>query len=121
MNIKPVLGNDKQTGMRRIAAAAVVLSFVSFVLVAMFDRGSLVGQLFFRDMTDTFMDYFNCLPGVAMRRPYDTQSMYPPLSEVVFYLFSKILPDKMLFEMAPRAMRTEQIPILSLMLLMAAP
>ena len=121
MNIKPVLGNDKQTGMRRIAAAAVVLSFVSFVLVAMFDRGSLVGQLFFRDMTDTFMDYFNCLPGVAMRRPYDTQSMYPPLSEVVFYLFSKILPDKMLFEMAPRAMRTEQIPILSLMLYLAIP
>ena len=121
MNIKPVLGNDKQTGMRRIGAAAVVLSFVSFVLVAMFDRGSLVGQLFFRDMTDTFMDYFNCLPGVAMRRPYDTQSMYPPLSEVVFYLFSKILPDKMLFEMAPRAMRTEQIPILSLMLYLAIP
>ena len=40
MNIKPVLGNDKQTGMRRIAAAAIVLSFVSFVLVAMFDRVS---------------------------------------------------------------------------------
>lgn len=121
MNVKLALGEDKQTGARRIAVAAILLSFAAFVIVAMTDRGALLGQLFFRDTRDTFMDYFNCLPGVAMRRPYDTESMYPPLSEVVFYLCSKILPPDMLMEMDPHQMKTEQIPVMSLMLFLAVP
>ncbi len=121
MNVKLLLGEDKQTGARRIAVAAILLSFTAFVLVSVFNRGALLGQLFFRDVTDTFMDYFNCLPGVAMRRPYDTQSMYPPLSEVVFYFFSKIIPNDMLLTWDPHAMRTHQIPVLSLLFYLAIP
>ena len=121
MNVKLLLGEDKQTGARRIAVAAILLSFVAFVLTSMFDRGSLLGQLFFRDTTDTFMDYFNCLPGVAMRRPYDTESMYPPLSEVIFYLCSKIIEPDMLVGMDPHHMRMQQLPVLSFMIFLAVP
>lgn len=121
MNVKLLLGEDKQTCARRIAVAAILLSFAAFVLTAMFDRGSLLGQLFFRDTADTFMDYFNCLPGVAMRRPYDTESMYPPLSEVIFYLFSKIIEPDMLVGLDPRLMRVQQIPLLSFLLYLAVP
>ena len=121
MNVKLLLGEDKQTGARRIAVAAILISFAAFVLTAMLDRGSLLGQLFFRDTADTFMDYFNCLPGVAMRRPYDTASMYPPLSEVIFYLCSKIMPFDMVVGLDPHIMRLQQLPLLSFVLYLAVP
>ena len=121
MKVKLILGEDKQTAARRISVAAIILSFLSFIIVSMIDRGTLLGQLFFRDESDTFMDYFNCLPGVAQGRPYDFKSMYPPLSEAVFYFFTKMIPLNYLLEWDPHQLRASQIPMLTLVLYLAIP
>lgn len=115
-----MLGEDTQTRIRRIAVAAILLAFTAFVLVAMLFRDSLIGQLFFRLTADVFMDYFNCLLVVANRTPYDGfVTMYPPLAELIFYLFSRTITYDMLFDTPP--LRLEQFPMMSFMLYIAIP
>jgi len=112
---------NKQMWARRISVASILFAFVSFVLVSIVFRESLVGQLFGRDTGDTFMDYFNCLPGVASRKPYANNCMYPPLAELIFYLFGKIIPYPILIKMHTPLMRMEQSAILSFLLYLSLP
>lgn len=121
MKVKLILGEDKQTAVRRIGVAAIILSFAWFVIVSMIDRGSLMGQLFFSDEIDTFMDYFNCLPGVAEGHPYADQCMYPPLSEAVFYFFTRMIRSDYLYYLTPHNLRALQTPMLTFLLFLAIP
>ncbi len=121
MKLRPLLGEDRQTRVRRVAVAAILLSFLVLVRVAMLYRGMLRGQLLFWDDYDTFMDYFNCLPGVAGKNPYENNCMYPPLSELIFFVFSKVITHKKLSMPDPRLMRTDQLALLSLLLYLAIP
>ena len=121
MKAKLILGEDKQTAVRRISVASIILSFVWFVIVSMINSVSLLGQLFYRDETDSFMDYFNCLPGVAQGHPYAVQCMYPPLSEAVFYFFTKMIRNDYLVYLTPHELREFQTPLLSFLLFLAIP
>lgn len=121
MNVKLVLGEDRQTTARRISVTAIILSFVLFVFMSMVRRGTLLGQLFFRDELDTFMDYFNCIPSVAQGHPYAVNCMYPPLSEAVFYFFSRIIQQEALDNFTPHQLRELQIPLLSFLLFLTLP
>ncbi|MBO4426311.1 MAG: DUF2029 domain-containing protein [Clostridiales bacterium] len=119
MNIKLLLGEGRQTQARRITVAAILFAFAAFVFVAVVFRDSLLGQLFFRMTSDVFMDYFNCLYVVANRDPYSFITMYPPLAELIFYLFSKTISYEMLFCTPP--LREEQAPMMSFLLFIAIP
>ena len=119
MKIKSMLGEDRQTQARRITVAAILFAFAAFVFVAVVFRDSLLGQLFFRMTSDVFMDYFNCLFVVSNRDPYSFITMYPPLAELIFYLFSRTISYGMLSCTPP--LREEQAPMMSFLLFLAIP
>ena len=87
----------------RVVLAGVIfipLIFVCFVLAAAALRGTaLTGQLFFGDTHDVFMDFYNCLKSAADRDPYNEINMvqYPPLCELIFYFFGRLLPDGLVY------------------------
>lgn len=120
MKTKLVLGEDRIKLVRRTGVAAILISFALYVFVSALDCGGLRGQLFYWDITDTFMDYFNSISVIAFQNPYESNCMYPPLSQLIFLIFAKAIPLPVLND-NPHQYRMDQNALLSLLLFLAIP
>ena len=82
--------------MRSLALWFVILSVVSILssaAVLFLSHGEAFSRLFFSDVRDTGMDFFNSIEYVRGRMPYEQYStLYPPLANLFFYVLIRFVP-----------------------------
>ena len=73
---------------------AASLGAIVVLLCFFFSRGELLERYFFYDTRDTGMDFFHSIEYVKGRTPYSLfRTLYPPLANLVFYVFLRFIPD----------------------------
>lgn len=78
---------------RTLFCLILITNIVFFGITVVVTRGETLSSVFFHDINDTFMDFFNSICHTINRRPYIIGSIYPPLAYVIFYIFSRFLSE----------------------------
>ena len=66
-----------------------------FVISLIATGGKSIYQFLFYDRKDIFMDFFNSINDCFSGDPYGKKCIYPPLTYVIYTIFSKFLPMDM--------------------------
>lgn len=74
----------------------IITCWIFFMILILLTRGSVITEIFFCDIRDTYMDFFNSVYDVSMRRPYELGVIYPPLCYIIFYLFNRFVPEEII-------------------------
>lgn len=66
-----------------------------FLIVALFvTNGDIFSRIFWRDISDTGMDFFHSIEYTKGRSPYELyNTLYPPLANFFFYLLFRLVPS----------------------------
>ena len=74
----------------------IIVCWIFFIILILLTRGRIITEIFFCDIRDTYMDFFNSVYDASMRRPYELGVIYPPLCYIIFYLFNRFVPEEII-------------------------
>lgn len=84
--------NNQKTAL--LSTAFIISSFLAFLITILVFRGSLINSIFFKDSSDTYMDFYNSVYDAANKRPYENRVIYPPICNLIYYICSRFVSPK---------------------------
>ena len=84
----------------------ILMAISVFNMYQMPDKG--VSKMYFFDVNDTWMDFFNPIFHAGGRDPYfDTTRIYPPICYCFYWFIARFIPEP-IYSVAPKSMRFSQ-------------
>lgn len=72
-----------------LSSSFIISTFISYILSLIIFRGYAFNQVFFRDSSDTFMDFYNSVYDAANKQPYENRVIYPPICNLIYYICAR--------------------------------
>ena len=77
----------------KVFVVASVLGFISVIVSFYFSQGKTINMFFFRNSSDTGMDFFHSIEYLKGNMPYKRfNTLYPPLANLMFKLIYHMMP-----------------------------
>ena len=77
-----------------LSSAFIISSFLSYIFCMIIFRGYSSNQVFFRDSSDTFMDFYNSVYDAANKHPYENRVIYPPICNLIYYICARFVSKR---------------------------
>lgn len=97
-NMQMIQNISKEKKTRFILYSIILVAALIFFFTIILSRGTNLSEVFFCAINDTYMDFFNSVYDVSMRRPYEKGTIYPPLCYLIYYICNRFVPEEVIDE-----------------------